>query len=173
MFCFVCFFCFLVLTSRICFRFIDFQIFHIHKKWRQPFLSQLFSKAAHTSTVVEPNQMKLGFVLTNDKASCVAKEDCIYSFRVAKKAALNKQWIKSCVLLSEFTWIYLNLPEFTWINLKLPEITWNYLKLPEITWIFLNLPEFPLIYLTLPEFTWIFQNLPKFTWIYLNLPKFT
>ena len=35
--------------------------------------------------------MKLGFVITNDKASCVAKADSICLFRVAKEEALNKQ----------------------------------------------------------------------------------
>ena len=35
--------------------------------------------------------MKLGFVITNDKASHVAKENSICLFRVAKEATLNKQ----------------------------------------------------------------------------------
>ena len=35
--------------------------------------------------------MKLSFVITNDKASCVAKADSIRLFRVAKEAALNEQ----------------------------------------------------------------------------------
>ena len=43
--------------------------------------------------------MKLGFVITNDKASYVAKEDSIHLFCVAKETALNEQQIKSCVLL--------------------------------------------------------------------------
>ena len=76
-----------------------FQIFHIEKKWRRPLLYHLFTKAVHISTLVEPNQMKLGFVITNDKASYVAKEDSIHLFCVAKETALNEQQIKSCVLL--------------------------------------------------------------------------
>ena len=38
--------------------------------------------------------MKLGFVITNDKASYFAKEDSLSLFSVAKKAAMNKQWMK-------------------------------------------------------------------------------
>ena len=44
--------------------------------------------------------MKPGFVITNDKASYVAKEDSLCLFSVAKEAALNKQRIKPCVLFS-------------------------------------------------------------------------
>ena len=47
----------------------------------------------------EPNQMKLSFVITNEKASYVSKKDSICLFRVAKEAALNKQQIKPCVPL--------------------------------------------------------------------------
>ena len=43
--------------------------------------------------------MKLGFVITNDKASCVAKTGSICLFKVAKETALNKQQIKPCVPL--------------------------------------------------------------------------
>ena len=43
--------------------------------------------------------MELGFVLTNDKASYVAKEDGICLFSVSKEAAMNKQQIKPCVSL--------------------------------------------------------------------------
>ena len=43
------------------------------------------------STLAEPNQIKLGFVINNDKASYVAKEDSICLFIVAKEAALNEQ----------------------------------------------------------------------------------
>ena len=35
--------------------------------------------------------MKLGFVITNDKASSVTKEDSICLFSVAKEATLNEQ----------------------------------------------------------------------------------
>ena len=49
------------------------------------------------STLAEPNQIKLGFMITNDKALYVAKEDSICLFIVAKEAALNEQWIKPCV----------------------------------------------------------------------------
>ena len=49
------------------------------------------------STLTEPNQMKLGFVITNDKASYVAKEDSICLFSIAEEAALNKKLIKPCV----------------------------------------------------------------------------
>ena len=45
--------------------------------------------------------MKLGFVITNDKASYVAKEDSICLFSIAKEVALNKQWIKPCVPLQK------------------------------------------------------------------------
>ena len=38
--------------------------------------------------------MKLSFVITNDKASYVPKEDSILLFSVAKKAVRNKQRIK-------------------------------------------------------------------------------
>ena len=41
--------------------------------------------------------MKLGFVITNDKASNIAREDSICLFSVAEEAALNKQQIKPCV----------------------------------------------------------------------------
>ena len=88
---------FLVLTPRTGFGFNDFHIFHIHKKWRRPLLYQLFSKSVLMSTLAEPNQIKLDFVITNDKASYVAKEDSICLFIVAKEAALNEQWIKPCV----------------------------------------------------------------------------
>ena len=43
--------------------------------------------------------MKLGFVITNDKASYVAKEDSIRLLSVAKETALNEQQIKPCVPL--------------------------------------------------------------------------
>jgi hypothetical protein len=43
------------------------------------------------STLAEPNRIKPGFVITNDKASYVAKEDSICLFIIAKEAALNKQ----------------------------------------------------------------------------------
>ena len=90
---------FLVLTPRTCFRFNDSHIFHIHKKWRQPLLYRLFSKSVLMSTLTEPNQISLGFVITNDKSSYVAKEDSICLFLIAKEAALNEQWIKPCVPL--------------------------------------------------------------------------
>ena len=41
--------------------------------------------------------MKLGFVITNDKAAYVAREDSICLLSVTKEAALNKQRIKPCV----------------------------------------------------------------------------
>jgi hypothetical protein len=50
---------------------------------------------------VEPNQMKLGFLITNNKASYVAKGDSICLFSVAKEMALNKQRIKPCVPFSK------------------------------------------------------------------------
>ena len=43
--------------------------------------------------------MKLGFVITNEKASYVAKGDSICLFGVAKETALNEQRIKPCVPL--------------------------------------------------------------------------
>ena len=76
---------FLVLNSRTCFRYNDFKILHKHKKFRWPLLYHLFSKAVHLSALVEPNQMKQGFVITNDKASNVAKRDRICLFSVAKE----------------------------------------------------------------------------------------
>ena len=101
---------FLVLTPRTCFGFNDFHIFHINKKWRRPLLYQLFSKSVLMSTLADPNQVNLGFVITNDKASYVAKEDSICLFLIAKKAALNKQWIKTLCLfelqhLSSKIWV--------------------------------------------------------------------
>ena len=39
----------------------------------------------------------LDFVITNDKAFYVAKEDSIHLFSVAKETTLNKQQIKPCV----------------------------------------------------------------------------
>ena len=51
------------------------------------------------STLLEPNQMKVGFVITTDKISYVAKEDSICLFSVAKEMALNEQRIKPCVPL--------------------------------------------------------------------------
>ena len=49
--------------------------------------------------IVELNQMKLSFVISNDKASYVSKEHSICLFSVAKLAALNEQQIKPCVPL--------------------------------------------------------------------------
>ena len=89
-----------MLTSRSCFEFNDFDIVNIHKKWRRPLLYQLFIKTVLISTLTEPNQMKLGFVITNDNASYVAKEDSICLFSIGEEAALIKQWIKPCVPLS-------------------------------------------------------------------------
>ena len=40
--------------------------------------------------------MKVGFVITTDKISYVAKEDSICLFSVAKEMALNEQRIKPC-----------------------------------------------------------------------------
>ena len=40
-----------------------------------------------------------GFVITNDKASYVAKGDCICLLSVAKEIAMNEQQIKPCVPL--------------------------------------------------------------------------
>ena len=45
--------------------------------------------------------MKLGFVITNNKASYVAKGDSICLLSLAKKKALNKQQIKHCVPFSK------------------------------------------------------------------------
>ena len=109
---------FLVLTPRTCFGFNDFHIFHIHKKkQRRPLLNQLFSKSVLMSTLAEPNQINLGFVITNDKASNVAKEDSICLFLTAKEATLNEQWIKHCVPFSSLAltvcdlWYYEDLEE--------------------------------------------------------------
>ena len=52
---------------------------------------QLFSKSVLMSTLSKPNQIKLGFVITNDKASYVAKEHSICLYIVTKEAALNEQ----------------------------------------------------------------------------------
>ena len=41
--------------------------------------------------------MKLGFVITNDKASYVVREDSICLFSIAKEVAMNEQGIKPCV----------------------------------------------------------------------------
>ena len=46
--------------------------------------------------------MKLGLVITNDKASYVAKEDSICLFNYSKEAALNEQQIKPCVPLNDW-----------------------------------------------------------------------
>ena len=46
--------------------------------------------------------MELGFVITNDEASYVAKEDSICLFNFAREAALNKQQLKPCVPLAFF-----------------------------------------------------------------------
>ena len=50
---------------------------------------------------VKPNQVKLSFVIANDKPSYVSKEHSICLFSVAKEAALNEQQIKPCVPLKE------------------------------------------------------------------------
>ena len=65
------------LFGRTCFGLNDIQIFHIHNKLRGPLLYQLFTKAVQISTFVQPNQMKLGFVITHNKASYVAEEDSL------------------------------------------------------------------------------------------------
>ena len=70
--------------------------FFIYTKNEDNLSSQLLTKAVHKSTLVEPNQMHLGFVMTSDKASYVAKEDKICLYSVAKKAALKKQQITMC-----------------------------------------------------------------------------
>ena len=41
--------------------------------------------------------MELGFVITNDKATYVAREESICLFSIAREAALNEQQIKPCV----------------------------------------------------------------------------
>ena len=46
--------------------------------------------------------MKLSCVITNEKASYVAKEDSICLFSVAKEAALNEQQIKPCTPFSKY-----------------------------------------------------------------------
>ena len=91
---------FLVLTSGTCFGFNDFKKFYIHKNWRQPPLYQLFTMAAHISTFVESKQMKLGFVITNDKGIYVAKGDSICLFSV-QRSGLEKTTNKTlCPLMS-------------------------------------------------------------------------
>ena len=88
----------MMLNSRTFFGLKDFEVFHIHKKkQRRPLLYQLFTKAIHKSTLVVPNQTQLGFAMTNDKASYVAKDERICLFSVAKKASLRKQELKPCV----------------------------------------------------------------------------
>ena len=44
-----------------------------------------------------PKPNELGFVITNDKASYVAKGDSICLFSVTKETALNEQQTKPCV----------------------------------------------------------------------------
>ena len=46
---------------------------------------------------VEPNQMRLSFVIANDEPSHVSNEHSICLFSVAKEAAMNEQQIKPCV----------------------------------------------------------------------------
>ena len=58
---------------------------------------QLLQVKSVPSTHVKPNQMKLDFVVTNDKASYGAKGDSICLFSVAKEMTLNEQQIKPCV----------------------------------------------------------------------------
>ena len=55
--------------------------------------------------------MKLGFVITNDKASYVAKGDSICLFSVAKETALNKQRIKPCVPFTRHLRMFLDIME--------------------------------------------------------------
>ena len=47
--------------------------------------------------------MKLSFVITNDKASYVSKEDSICLFSIVKEVAFNEQQIKPCVPLIRFS----------------------------------------------------------------------
>ena len=75
----------LVLTSRTSFGLYVFQIVHKHKKFRQPLLYQLFTKAVHISTLLDPNQMNLGFVITNDKASYVLEKTAFVCLALPKK----------------------------------------------------------------------------------------
>ena len=70
----------------------------IHTK--KTLLYQLFTKTVHISTLVEPNQMKLGFAITNEKASYIAKKDSICLFSIAKEVALNEQQLQPCVPLN-------------------------------------------------------------------------
>ena len=81
---------FLVLTSRTCFRINDLKENYTHTKLRLPLLYELFTKAENISTLVEPNQRKLGFVITTNKASYFAQEDSICLFSVAREGAMNK-----------------------------------------------------------------------------------
>ena len=55
----------------------------------------LLSLYIYISTLVEPKKIKMGLVITNDKASYVAKGDSICLFSVAKETALNEQWNKT------------------------------------------------------------------------------
>ena len=45
--------------------------------------------------------MKLGFVITDEKSSYVAKENSICLFSVVKETAFNKRLIKPCVPLQK------------------------------------------------------------------------
>ena len=53
--------------------------------------------------------MELGFVITNEKASYVAKEDSICLLSVAREASMDKIQIKPCVpfIFNIYIYIYL------------------------------------------------------------------
>ena len=132
-------------------------------------IQYLVQHAWPTSTVV------MKYVLNKDHQRMMVDPMfmIVQSLRSCLTAVTPTAVAPIAVILSVFTWSYLNLPEFTWIYLNWIKLTWNYLNFPEFTWIKINLPEFTLICLNLPEFTWIYLNLPEFIQIYLNLPEFT
>ena len=84
---------FLVLTSRTCFKFNDFQICINTKKNEDDLSSTIYLPSSTYINTCGAKPNELGFVISNDKASYVAKGDSICLFSVAtqtNKRTTNK-----------------------------------------------------------------------------------
>ena len=79
---------FLVITSRSCFGLINLH-FSLTPELRRRLLYQLLTKAVDTSILLEPNQMKLDFVIINDKASYAAYAEVFFCLELPEKPQLS------------------------------------------------------------------------------------
>ena len=106
---------FLVPTSRTCFGFIDFHMFHIHKKLRRPLLQQLFSKVALVSIGAKPNLYckAIELVCGGSPKICVLREEIPTRIKVgglAAKTSLDQLFVQyKCTVMDEINRQYLQL----------------------------------------------------------------